>query len=500
MEPTTADLTAVVARDAIACGQLSPETLLADCIARIESLDPVVNALVVPAFERAAAEATKAAQAVKRGAKLGPLHGLPVAIKDIQDAAGIATTYGSPALQRNVPATDAGIVARIRAAGGIVIGKTNVPELSIGANTINPLFGATGNPFDPSLTCGGSSGGSAVAVACRMAPLATGSDHGGSLRIPACYCGVVGVRATPGTVPNEQRLIAQTYYSVQGPMARNVEDAALLLSVIADRDPSIGFDPMAFPLDGARFASLETVDLSEVRVGYSADLGGVLVSKAVRETFASRVAAVAAMVEICEPCEIDLRRATSVDWHLRQDIFAAQYAQQSRSWPDDINPNVRATFDAAQATPMLDIATARKTQGELVREFAALYDRFDVVLVPGVSTPPFPWTSRNPAHIDGVAVKNYMAWLELTSALTVVGHPVVTLPCGASDEIAGQRALPFGLQIVGPMYADHRLLAIAAAFEREFAKHVGLTMPVPDFQLLAATSSECRTLGREIKE
>ena len=160
------------------------------------------------------------------------------------------------------PAVDAGIVARIRAAGGIVIGKTNVPELSIGANTVNRLFGATGNPFDVTLTCGGSSGGSAVAVATNMAPLATGSDHGGSLRIPACYSGVVGYRATPGVVPNERRTMVQTNYSVQGPMARTVADAALLLSVIAERSNATRRDPMTFPLDASRFARLDPIDVS----------------------------------------------------------------------------------------------------------------------------------------------------------------------------------------------------------------------------------------------
>jgi amidase len=233
-----ADLDAVEARRLIETSELSPVELLESCIARIELVDPALNAMVTRAFDRARTEARAAEAAVRAGDPLGPLHGLPVAIKDIQATEGIRTTYGSADFADNIPTQDDGIVERVRAAGGIVIGKTNVPERSIGANTVNRLFGATGNPFNVDLTCGGSSGGSAVAVATGMAPLATGSDHGGSLRIPACYCGVVGIRATPGVVPNEQRTITQTNYSVQGPMGRTVADAALLLSAITQRTPA----------------------------------------------------------------------------------------------------------------------------------------------------------------------------------------------------------------------------------------------------------------------
>ncbi|HTO57396.1 MAG TPA: amidase family protein, partial [Pseudomonadales bacterium] len=264
MDP--ADLTAVEARRLIGARALSPVELVEACIARIDRVDGAVNAMVVRADERARAEARAAEAAVMRGDALGPLHGLPVAIKDIQDTQGIRTTYGSATMEHHVPAADSGIVGRIRHAGGIVIGKTNVPEFSIGANTVNRLFGATGNPFDVARTCGGSSGGSAVAVATGMAPLATGSDHGGSLRIPACYSGVVGYRATPGVVPNERRTIMQTNYSVQGPMARTVADAALLLSVIAERSQATRRDPMAFPLDAHTFADPSPLDLSRLRV------------------------------------------------------------------------------------------------------------------------------------------------------------------------------------------------------------------------------------------
>ena len=204
-------------------GALSPLQLVEASINQIESRNPSLNAVVTLAVSRARVEAEQWAQAYARGDSVPPLAGLPVLIKDNQRTEGIRTTLGSERHANNVPQEDAGIVARLRAAGAIVMGKTNIPEYSIGANTVNPLFGATGNPFDPTKTCGGSSGGSAVAVAADMVKLATGSDHGGSLRIPACYCGVVGFRATPGVVPNEERRTPSTHYSLQGPIAQTLK-------------------------------------------------------------------------------------------------------------------------------------------------------------------------------------------------------------------------------------------------------------------------------------
>lgn len=469
-------------------GELSPVDLLEACIARIESVNPRVNAIVTAAFDRARVEAAEAERAVRDGRSLGPLHGLPVAIKDNQLTAGIRTTLGSPLRRDDVPTTDAGIVARIRAAGGIVVGKTNIPEFSIGANTVNPLFGATGNPFDPSLTCGGSSGGSAVAVACNMVPLATGSDHGGSLRIPASFCGVVGYRATPGVVPNEERLITQTNYSVQGPIARTVADAALLLSVIAGRELGGQRDPMAFPLDAGALGDVETVpeDGAAPRIAASTDLGGILVSDHNRRLFESRVARISQVFANCEKVDLDLADAPDVDWHLRQDVFATQYHDQAADWPEDFNPNVRATYDAAVRATAGDIAGARRRQLDLVHRMQVLFEDFDVLLIPGMSVPPFPWRDLYPQVIDGKPVENYMAWLGLTAAITVVGHPVVSLPCGVDDT-----GMPFGIQLIGPMYGDQRLLAIAHRLEQALASTTDLGRPVPVFD-----QDSIRTSGR----
>lgn len=475
----TTRLTAREMLAALEARELSSKELVEAHISAILARDPAVNAVCTRAFDRAREEAEKADTARAEKRVTGALHGLPVLIKDNQMTEGVTTTLGSPSRRDFVPDADAGIVARIREAGGIVLGKTNIPEYSIGANTVNPLFGATGNPFAPTLTCGGSSGGSGVSIACEMAPLATGSDHGGSLRIPASYCGVVGFRATPGVVPNEERAITQTNYSVQGPVARNVADAGLLLSVIAARSTRTRRDPMAFPLDAGPFAALQDVDLSALRVATSEDLGGVLVSQGNRRLFRDKLATFADAFAVCEESDLDISDAPGVDWHLRQDVFVTQYIDQADTWPEDFNPNVRATYESALATPMRDIAAARRLQRSLYDRLNALFDRYDLLILPGVSVPPFPHSQLYPTEIDGRPVENYMAWLALTSSLTVVGHPVISLPCGLDEQ-----GTPFGIQIVAPAYEDLALLQAAQAIEQRLAEDERTARPVPPMSML----------------
>ena len=481
-------------------GELSASELLDSCLGRVDATNSAVNALVVRDDAAARRAAQTADDARARGREMGPLGGLPVAIKDIQATAGLTTTYGAMPFADNVPTADDGIVARLRAAGAVIIGKTNTPELSIGANTVNRLFGATGNPFDPDLTCGGSSGGSAVALACGMVPLATGSDHGGSLRIPASYCGVVAHRSTPGTVAHDERTITRTNYSVQGPMARTVEDAALLLSVVAGRDRSSRRDPMAFPLDAAAFADVPPVNPGSLRIGVSADLGGLLVSDAVKTVFADRVERLSGIVGSVDAASVDLSDALDVDWQLRSDIFATQYHRSIHKFEPDaagpdggFNPNIRATYDEALRTTVLDIAKARRRQVELFRATDSVFDEFDVLVCPGVSVPPFDWRQLYPAEIDGRPVQNYMAWLGLSAALTVVGHPVTALPCGLDGQ-----GTPFGLQLVGPSYSDRQLLGVAAALETAFADDPVTARPEPDITWLRTVETACRTEGRMV--
>src|SRR5271166_951176 len=288
------DLDAALARRLIGARKLSSRELTQSCIRRIEAVDHAVNAMVARSFEAALAEADAADAMVARGAALPLLHGLPVGIKDLEETAGLRTTYGSPIFRDFVPQEDAGVVARVRAAGGIVLGKTNVPEFGLGANTRNSVYGATGNPFDPLRSAAGSSGGSAVALATGMAPLASGSDTGGSLRNPAAFSGIVGMRPSYGLVASERRLSGWSNLSTDGPMARNVFDAALMLSVMASDDAR---DPLAYTLPGEmvrarpeRWRSPQPADLSKVRVAFTEDFGFAPTEQAIRRVFRKRIA------------------------------------------------------------------------------------------------------------------------------------------------------------------------------------------------------------------
>lgn len=496
------ELTATEAAALVARGELAARELVSSCLRRADEVDPALNALVARDDEAALTAADAIDEAVARREPPGPLAGVPLAVKDIHATRDLVTSYGAEPYANFVAERDEPLIARLRAAGAIVIGKTNTPELSIGANTVNRLHGATANPFDTERTCGGSSGGSAVALACNMAALATGSDHGGSLRIPATYCGVAAHRSTPGTVPAENRTVTQTFYAVNGPMGRTVADVALMLSVMASRgDPrraaaaGQGRDPMAFPIDATKFATLGEVDLSQIRIGVSEDLGGLTVSESVRAAFAQRVELLAQHAQVTG-VSLDLTDAPAVDWQLRADIMATQFHRMAHKFDDGFNPNIKHTYLTALNSTVLDVAKARRRQTELFAHTNEVFAHIDVIVCPGVSVPPFAWRELFPGEIDGTPVDNYMAWLGLSASLTVVGHPVTALPAGLAN------GLPFGVQLVGPLYEDRRLLRIAAAIERLFATNSATNRPSPDIAKLreaAADEARCSALRSEGK-
>ncbi|MES3003796.1 MAG: amidase [Pseudomonadota bacterium] len=470
------ELSARQARALIESKALSPVELLDSCIARIERINPALNAMVTTSFERARVEARAAERQVMQGLQLGILHGLPIAVKDSHATEGIRTTMGSPHFKDQVPDEDEHAVAAIRDAGGIVIGKTNIPEMSIGGNTVNRLFGATGNPFDPSLTCGGSSGGSAVALAAGMAPLATGSDTGGSLRLPASFCGVVAHRPSAGVVAHPKRTMAQTYYGMQGPMARSASDASLLLAAMAKRNSR---DPMSYPLDPAQFIDVERVDLAGLKVAVTPDLGGVPVSATIRRTFESKVRAFGPLFGACEWHDPKLGEAMDVFWKLRSIVFIAQYSREIAGWDADFNPNIRSNCEAALRMGIKEVAEAHRMQMDLYQRVQDVLAQFDVIVCPCVSIPPFPWRDLFPRQIDGMPSETYVGWVGMTSALTVVGNPITTIPCGLDEG-----RMPFGIQVVGQNFQDKRTLAVASAMQDAFAGIDGLRQPRPDFARL----------------
>lgn len=470
------DLSAVELRRRIGTKEVSPVELLESCLARIEAANGTLNAVVAMAAERARAEAQAAENAVRDGEDLGPLHGLPVGIKDLNATAGLRTTYGSLLYENNVPEEDERLVAAIREAGGIVFAKTNTPEFGAGANTRNRVYGATGNPFDLRLTCGGSSGGSAAALAAGMMPLASGSDFGGSLRTPAGFCGVVGFRPTPGVVPHESRQVGLSPLPVQGPMGRDVADAALLLAAMIDWDAR---DPYSGPVDLTLEQTPQTIDLASLRVAVSEDLGSAPVDDDIRGVFRARAERMKGFFAACENRDPDLGRVHEVFEILRGVNFIAAHKERLENHRDLLGPNVIDNTERALAYSAADVAWASVEQTQIYRRFLALMDEVDVLICPACAVSPFPHEEWSVTHINSAPMDTYMRWLALTYAITMTTHPVAVIPCGVDH-----KGLPFGIQIVGRYQDDARLLQIAHSIEQAFAADRALARPLPDLDRL----------------
>ena len=480
MEPC--DLPAVEARRLIGSRRLSPVELLDSCIARIEAVDPAVNALPARDFGGARARARDAEQAVMLGHALGPLHGLPLAVKDLEDAAGFVTSHGSPIHAGLMVHEDQRTVAAIRAAGAIIVGKSNVPEFGAGANTRNAVYGATGNAFDPSKSAAGSSGGSAVALACGMVPIATGSDTGGSLRNPAAFNGVVGFRPTPGLVANEKAAFSPL--SVLGPMGRTVADAALLLSAMVSDDKR---DPLATTIHGRpvrhadQFAVPARCDLSSLRVALTPDFGFAPTERHIAEVFADKTALFRDAFAIAEDTAPDCTGADEAFEVLRAVAFLRKHETSMRTRPHDLGPNIHANYDEGLRYSAVDVSRAMGQQADMYRRWQAFFDRFDVVLSPAITISPRPWTELYPAEIDGRPTRTYFHWLALAYCSSLIGHPSLSLPVGLD-----RHGMPFGLQIVGPRGGDALVLSVAAALEAHLSGDPRTARPVPDLQILRA--------------
>ncbi len=473
MEPC--DLTAIDARRLIGTKRLSPVELLDSCLARIDAIDPAINAVIARDDDAARAASREAERAVMAGEALGALHGLPVGIKDMEDAAGLPTTYGSPIFRDNMARADLGSVARLRAAGGVIIGKTNTPEFAAGANTRNVVHGATGNPFDPVRSAAGSSGGSAAALACGMMPLASGSDTGGSLRNPASFCGVVGFRPTPGLVPHEGRAHGWSGLAVLGPMARTVDDAALMLSVMAAYDAR---DPLSVPL-GEPFWPLPAVDLSGLRAAFTPDMGFAPTERLVATAFHDKSALFRGVFGESVDATPDCTGADEAFEVLRAVSFLTTHAEKVRTRPGEVGPNIHANVAEGLRHTATDVARATAQQTALYRRWQHFFSEHDVLITPSITLSPRPWTELYPAAIDGRPTRTYFHWLALAYAVTLAGHPAVSLPVGLDAN-----GMPFGLQIVGKRHGDREVLAVAAALERHLAADARTARPVPDLAAL----------------
>ena len=471
------DLNAVDLRRKIGSKEISPVELLDSCINRIEAVNPTLNVVVSECYERARDEAKAAEAEVMAGEPLGLLHGLPIGIKDLEVTAGLRTTYGSKLYEDNVPEHDQVSVRNIRDEGGIIVGKTNTPEFGAGANTRNLVFGATGNPFDPMKTCAGSSGGSAVALATGMVPIASGSDYGGSLRTPAAYSGVVGFRPSPGVVPSENKPTGLLPFSVLGPMGRNVADTALLLAAQTSVDPR---DPFSTGIDASLIDPIQDADLGPIRAVISTDLGVAPVSNAYRALFKERTSTFRHVFADAEDRDPNFDGVHECFEVLRGVAFVAAHGERVRKRRDDISPNVVDNVDRGLEYKLQDVAEAHVVQTRIARDWLSLFEDVDVVICPAVAITPFPHAEWYVSEIDGAQMPTYMRWLAISYAPTMAATCGCVLPCGLDAE-----GMPFGIQVLGPPGADRHVLEVAAALERVLAANPTTARPIPDIAKLS---------------
>jgi amidase len=451
----------------IRAGRLSARELMQAHLARIGDVNPKVNAIVTLHAEQALAAAAAADDAQARGASLGPLHGLPVAHKDLLLTRGMRTTFGSKVHEHLIPSRSVLAVERQQQAGAISIGKTNTPEFGAGSQTFNAVFGATRNPYDLSKTCGGSSGGSAVALATGMVPLADGTDMGGSLRCPANFCNVVGLRPSAGRVPQVPALDGWDSLSVTGPMARTVQDLALYLSAMAGPDAR---DPMSISEDGARFRAPLARDFHGTRVAWSPGMGGLPVDRRVSSVIEAQRAVFEQLGCIVEDACPDFRDAHEVFMDLRAYSFELQLGAVMDNHPGVLKDTIVWNIEAGRKLSASQLARADKLRTALFQRMHQFMQRYDFIVLPVNQVPPFPVEQQYVTEIDGVAMESYIDWMRSCYYVTACAHPALSLPCGFTDD-----GLPVGMQIVGRHRGEFELLQIAHAFEQ--ATGVGQRRP-----------------------
>jgi amidase len=453
--------------------QVSAREVVAAHVKRIDEVDPLVNAVVTRTFDRALEQAAAADEALAGGQNTGLLHGLPVAHKDLVQTAGVRTTFGSPAFADHVPDTDDLIVERMSGAGAISLGKTNTPEFGAGSHTVNRIFGATRNPYDTSRSAGGSSGGAAAALAARMVALADGSDLGGSLRNPANFCNVVGLRPSPGRVPAWPVSDVADWLSVEGPMARTVADVALFLAVLSGPDPRVPLALDAPPpalTDPAQVHDLLARDMRGVRVAWSPDLGGLPVDPAVRAALAPARQVLAGL-----GCEIvdatpDLTGADEGFRIWRALKYATAFGPLLAARPDDVGPNVAWNVQRGLELEAADLSRATQLLAGLAARISAFYEAIDVLACPVSQVPPFDVDLDWVHEIDGVPQHSYLDWMRSAYLISATGLPAISVPAGFT-----QQGWPVGLQLVGRRRGDWELLRVAYAFEQ--ATGYGRTEP-----------------------
>jgi len=437
----------------------SPLEVMRAVLDRVDAVNPRLNAIVTLEREPALKAAKSATAALKKGKKLRPLHGVPVTIKDLTHTKGIRTTWGSKVFEHNVPTEDSVIVERLKAAGAIILGKTNTPEFGAGGNTFNTIFGATRNPWNPALTCGGSSGGAAVALATGMGPIAQGSDTGGSLRTPAAFCGVVGFRTSPGLVPYYPKTLGWDSIGVTGPMARTVADTALMLSVIAGPDDR---SPISYDADTAAFSrAVKSPSIKGWRVAWTPDLSGLIPVDGEVAQVAERATRVfRSLGAKVEAACCDFSEVNDIVLGTRGLAMVANHADKLAKWKDQMQKGLVWNIEQGLRLTPEEIARAEVQRTTLWHRVRTFMETRELLILPTVAVPPFPVELPYPTEINGKPLDNYTQWFFLTYGITLTALPVISVPCGFTKS-----GLPVGLQIVGRRRQEAMVLRAAAAFE-----------------------------------
>ncbi|HTK94897.1 MAG TPA: amidase [Terriglobales bacterium] len=434
--------------------KISAVELVGAFIAQVERVNPKLNAIVTFLPE----QALKAAKALDRKKQKSLFAGLPIAYKDNVPTKGIRTTFGSPIFEKNVPGEDHLLVQRLSAAGAITLGKTNLPEFAAGSQTFNAVFGATLNPYDVSKTCGGSSGGAAVAVACGMLPFADGGDLAASLRNPANYCNVVALRPTPGRVPSWPAPNAWNTLSVLGPVARTVEDAAFLLSAMAGPDLR---SPVSIAEPGSIFLKKLGRSFRKTRIAWSRNLGGLPIDSRVTAVLEKQKKVFTELGGIVEDAEPDFSGATEAFETLRAQGFLQAYGGFYRTRRGDLKDDVAWNIEQGLRSTPEQIARATALRSELYQRMRAFLEKYDFLVCPVNQLPPYPVETEWPREIAGVKMTNYLDWMKSCYFITITSHPAISVPAGFTPE-----GLPVGIQIVGRFRDDFGVLQLAHAFEQ----------------------------------
>jgi amidase len=452
-------LTATELARLIRTKEVSAREVMAAHLARIARVNPKLNAIVAKLDdEQCLALADAADRKTASGDPLPPLHGLPTAFKDLQSAVGFPYTRGSLVYKDTMPTEDSVFVDRLRRAGVVPIGKTNVPEFGMGSHSYNKVYGTTLNPYDPTKSAGGSSGGAGVALATGMMPIADGSDLGGSLRNPGNFNNIVGFRPSVGLTPTWPTSFPLLGFSVNGPLARNVADVALLMSVMTGPDPR---DPSLLPTDSAVFRGRLERDFRGTRVAWSPDLGVLPLDRRVRAVLDAQRKTFESLGLIVEEAAPDLADAESVFMTIRAFRSAANYGPLLAQYRDLLKPEAIAEVETGQALTTAAVAQAMIRHGQLMDRMRRFEERYAFTLCAVNQIPPFEATLDWPKEIEGVAMEHYIAWQKSCSWITATFRPALSVPAGFTPE-----GLPVGIQIVGRYRDDFGVLQLGRAFEQ----------------------------------